>query len=78
MPCCARSNSGEPGPDPGWKIAAAKFHSPVAPGEVVTLERDPLPDGSIRFAINCTGRIVASGVFMPCRLPQESGDGEQG
>ena len=53
-------------PGPGWKIAAAKFHSPVAPGEPVTLEREPLPDGSIRFAIHCTGRIVASGVFMPC------------
>ena len=53
-------------PGSGWKIAAAKFHSPVAPGEPLTLEREHLPDGSIRFAIHCTGRIVASGVFMPC------------
>lgn len=53
-------------PGSGWKIAVAKFHSPVAPGEPVTLERESLPDGSIRFAIHCTGRIVASGVLMPC------------
>ena len=53
-------------PGSGWKIAAVKFHSPVAPGEPVTLEREPLPDGSIRFAIHCTGRIVASGVVVPC------------
>lgn len=53
-------------PRSGWKIAAAKFHSPVAPGEPVTLQREPLPDGSIRFSIHCTERIVASGVLVPC------------
>ena len=63
-------------PGSGWKIAAVKFHSPVAPGESLTLERDPLPDGSIRFAIHCPGRIVASGVLMSCLSSQESAGGE--
>ena len=50
----------------GWKIAVAKFHRPLAPGDPITLERETMPDGSIRFAIHCTGRIVASGVLTPC------------
>ena len=33
------------------------------PASRLTLERETMPDGSIRFAIHCTGRIVASGVF---------------
>jgi 3-hydroxymyristoyl/3-hydroxydecanoyl-(acyl carrier protein) dehydratase len=60
-----------------WQITAAKFQSPVGPGEALTLEHEQLPNGSIRFAIRTVGRAVANGVLIPSRRPQEPGDDEQ-
>jgi 3-hydroxyacyl-[acyl-carrier-protein] dehydratase len=60
-----------------WQITVAKFQSPVAPGEPLTLEHEQLPNGSIHFAIRTTGRAVASGVLIPCWSPQEPGDDKQ-
>jgi 3-hydroxymyristoyl/3-hydroxydecanoyl-(acyl carrier protein) dehydratase len=43
------------------EISATKFHSVVQPGEALTLEHEPGPDGSIRFVIRSPERMVASG-----------------
>jgi predicted LPLAT superfamily acyltransferase len=48
-----------------WTIGAAKFVKPVRPGETLTLEHEPLPNGSIRFALSSAGRPVANGVLHP-------------
>ena len=48
-----------------WTISAAKFLKPVRPGETLTLEHEPLPNGSIRFALSSGGRAVAHGVLRP-------------
>jgi hypothetical protein len=48
-----------------WTIGAAKFVKPVRPGEILTLEHEPLPNGSIRFALASGGRPVANGVLHP-------------
>jgi predicted LPLAT superfamily acyltransferase/3-hydroxymyristoyl/3-hydroxydecanoyl-(acyl carrier protein) dehydratase len=48
-----------------WTIGAAKFVKPVLPGEILTLEHEPLPNGSVRFAISSAGRPVAHGVLRP-------------
>jgi 3-hydroxymyristoyl/3-hydroxydecanoyl-(acyl carrier protein) dehydratase len=45
----------------GCEISAAKFHSVVQPGEALTLEHEPGPNGSIRFVIRAPERLVASG-----------------
>src|SRR5579863_6323567 len=57
-----RSHARAPG---GWTIGAAKFVKPVRPGEILTLEHEPLPNGSIRFALSSGGRPVANGVLHP-------------
>jgi predicted LPLAT superfamily acyltransferase/3-hydroxymyristoyl/3-hydroxydecanoyl-(acyl carrier protein) dehydratase len=48
-----------------WTVGAAKFLKPVQPGESLTLEYEPLPNGSMRFAVTSAGRAVASGVLRP-------------
>ena len=48
-----------------WTVGAAKFLKPVQPGETLTLEHEPLPNGSIRFAVSSAGRPVAHGVLRP-------------
>lgn len=52
-----------------WQIAAAKFHSPVSPGEGLLLEQESLPDGSLRFSIRTdtvsAARLVATGLLRP-------------
>jgi len=48
-----------------WTVGAAKFLKPVQPGETLTLEHEPLPNGSIRFAVSSGGRPVAAGVLRP-------------
>ena len=48
-----------------WTVGAAKFLKPVQPGETLTLEHEPLPNGSIRFAVSSAGRPVATGVLRP-------------
>jgi 3-hydroxymyristoyl/3-hydroxydecanoyl-(acyl carrier protein) dehydratase len=53
-----------------WQIVTAKFHNIVRPGEVLTLERETLPEGVVRFFIRtattagaASGRLVASGTL---------------
>ena len=53
-----------------WTISAAKFLKPVQPGETLTLEYEPLPNGSMRFAVSSAGRPVASGVLRPADAVQ--------
>ena len=45
----------------GCEIAIAKFHSRVLPGEPLTLEHEAAADGSIRFVVRSSDRLVASG-----------------
>ena len=50
-----------------WRIATAKFHSPVHPGTALLLEHESLPDGSLRFSIRrgAGDALVASGLLLP-------------
>jgi predicted LPLAT superfamily acyltransferase len=48
-----------------WTVGTAKFLKPVRPGETLTLEYEPLPNGSIRFAVSSAGQAVANGVLRP-------------
>src|SRR5579864_607920 len=54
-----------------WTVAAAKFLKPVQPGETLVLECEPLPNGSMRFAVSSDGRPVASGVLRPADTPRD-------
>jgi 3-hydroxyacyl-[acyl-carrier-protein] dehydratase len=45
-------------------IGSAKFLSPVAPGETLTVCVDGTPAGSVRFEISCLGRKVAIGTLV--------------
>jgi 3-hydroxymyristoyl/3-hydroxydecanoyl-(acyl carrier protein) dehydratase len=58
-----------------WRIASAKFLSPVTPGETLTLELQPQPNGALRFSIHCSTRAVASGTVAPPPPAGESSDG---
>ena len=56
----------------GWQLKSVKFHSPVQPGESLTLHAVESPAGGFRFEIRCRdghgdARGVASGsvVFSP-------------
>jgi 3-hydroxyacyl-[acyl-carrier-protein] dehydratase len=60
-----------------WRIGAAKFVKPVRPGETLTLEHEPLPNGSIRFHISSAGQPVAHGVLVPAIAPDEPHDDGQ-
>ena len=60
-----------------WRISAAKFVKPVRPGETLTLEHEPLPNGSIRFSISSAGQPVAHGVLVPAIAPDEPHDDGQ-
>src|SRR5205807_1811574 len=42
---------------------------PVRPGETLTLEHEPLPNGSIAFRIASAGQAVAHGVLVPAIAP---------
>jgi predicted LPLAT superfamily acyltransferase/3-hydroxymyristoyl/3-hydroxydecanoyl-(acyl carrier protein) dehydratase len=55
-----------------WTIGTAKFLKPVRPGETLTLEYEPLPNGSIRFAVSSAGRAVANGVLRPAETARRS------
>ena len=50
---------------PHWRISTAKFVKPVRPGETLTLEHEPLPNGSLRFSVARAGEPVAHGVLVP-------------
>jgi 3-hydroxyacyl-[acyl-carrier-protein] dehydratase len=49
----------------GWRIGAAKFVKPVRPGELLSLERERLANGSIRFSVLRGGQPVAHGLLLP-------------
>lgn len=58
--------------DAVWQLKSVKFHSPVQPGEALTLHSTESPAGGFRFEIRCLDargeeRSVASGsvVLLP-------------
>jgi 3-hydroxymyristoyl/3-hydroxydecanoyl-(acyl carrier protein) dehydratase len=56
------------GPSPasgGWRVAQAKFLSPVGPGETLAFQLTPDQQGGWRFAVRSGERDVASGSFQP-------------
>src|SRR3981081_232659 len=52
-------------PGTRWRIGTAKFVKPVRPGETLTLEHQPLPNGSIRFSISSAGQTPAHARLLP-------------
>ena len=52
------------GPDTAWQLKSVKFHSPVQPGESLTLQYAESPGGGLRFEIRCGDRSVASGAVV--------------
>ncbi len=46
-----------------WRLASAKFLSPVAPGEALDLAFDAAAGGTIRFTLRAGARDVATGVL---------------
>jgi len=46
------------------QLKSVKFHSPVLPGEALTLHATELPAGGFRFEIRCGDRGVASGSIV--------------
>lgn len=48
-----------------WRIGTVKFLRAVAPGEPLTLEREQLAGGTIRFSILSGGQTVATGALSP-------------
>jgi 3-hydroxyacyl-[acyl-carrier-protein] dehydratase len=63
---CALESEGAP--RTGWRIGAAKFVKPVRPGELLSLERERLVNGSIRFTVLRDGQPVARGLLVPASL----------
>lgn len=57
-----------------WRIGSAKFVKPVRPGELLTLEHELLPNGSVAFRVLSGAEPVARGVLVP--VPD--GDDRQG
>ena len=49
---------------PGCQISAAKFLSPVGPGETLTICLDTTDTGSTKFEISSGGRKVATGTLV--------------
>ena len=47
-----------------WQITSAKFLSPVQPGETLILSWLPAGPTSVRFAITCGTRQIASGSVL--------------
>jgi 3-hydroxyacyl-[acyl-carrier-protein] dehydratase len=50
---------------PSWEIVAAKFHGVVRPAEVLTLEHETSPNGTVQFRVLHVDRLVASGTLRP-------------
>lgn len=50
-------------------LKSAKFHSPVLPGEALTLHTTA-SSGSVRFEIRCGNRSVASGAVVFSQMPE--------
>lgn len=51
-------------------LKSAKFHSPVQPGEALTLHTTASPTAGYRFEIRCADRSVASGAVVLSQLPE--------
>ncbi|CAG9249268.1 Beta-hydroxyacyl-ACP dehydratase [Burkholderia diffusa] len=54
-----------------WRLASAKFLSPVAPGEPLDLAFDAAADGAIRFTLRAGARDVATGVLSAPAAAQD-------
>ena len=66
----------QPGSAPGrWCIGTAKFLKPVRPGELLTLEHEALPNGSLRFSVARGGEPVARSVLIRASAPPPPDDG---
>jgi 3-hydroxymyristoyl/3-hydroxydecanoyl-(acyl carrier protein) dehydratase len=52
------------------QLKSAKFHSPVQPGEVLTLHATASSAGGFRFEIRCGDRSVASGALVFSPVPE--------
>lgn len=60
--------------DTAWQLKSVKFHSPVQPGESLTLHSAESPAGGFRFEIRCLDvrgdeRGVASGSVVFLQAP---------
>ncbi|WP_043288673.1 AMP-binding protein [Paraburkholderia oxyphila] len=53
-----------------WRLSAAKFLSPVKPGEALDLAFDAAASGAIRFTVRAGERDVASGTLSTTPPPQ--------
>jgi 3-hydroxyacyl-[acyl-carrier-protein] dehydratase len=60
----AAIESNAPAPGKAWVVENAKFLLPVEPGTPLTLSRDALASGAVRFEIRCPAGVVASGVMV--------------
>jgi 3-hydroxyacyl-[acyl-carrier-protein] dehydratase len=61
----------------GWRIGTAKFLKPVRPGEMLTLQHEALPNGSVRFSVLRAGEPVAHGVLIPASAAAQADDDQQ-
>lgn len=52
------------------QLKSAKFHSPVQPGEALTLHTTASSTGGFRFEIRCGDRSVASGAVVLSQGPE--------
>jgi 3-hydroxyacyl-[acyl-carrier-protein] dehydratase len=48
-----------------WRVGAVKFLRAVGPGEPLTLAREPLAGGTVRFTILSGEQTVATGTLSP-------------
>ena len=64
---CGTGNSDSPAP--ACKISAAKFLSPVGPGETLTISYRTSATGSTHFEISGVNRKVAEGTLMLPKAP---------
>lgn len=47
------------------ELASAKFHSPVLPGEALSVEHTLAAHGTVRFTVRVGDRIIAAGAWVP-------------
>ncbi len=64
-------------PVDGWRLSAAKFLSPAAPGEALDLAFDTQASGSVRFTVRAGERDVASGTLSLTHSATNSQEGPQ-
>jgi 3-hydroxymyristoyl/3-hydroxydecanoyl-(acyl carrier protein) dehydratase len=46
-----------------WRVASVKFLRAIGPGEALTLERQRLASGTVRFTVLSAGQAVATGAL---------------